>query len=50
MNIEEKAYNPKSVEEKILSFWQDSNLYSPEYKSNKGRLKTFTIILPPPKC
>ena len=50
MNIEEKAYNPKSVEEKILSFWQDSNLYSPEYKSNKGRLKTFTIILPPPNA
>jgi valyl-tRNA synthetase len=50
MNIEEKAYNPKSVEENILNFWQDNNLYSPEYKSNKNRKKTFSIILPPPNA
>jgi valyl-tRNA synthetase len=48
MNTEEKAYNPKIVENRILEFWKESNFFSPEYK--KERTNTFTIILPPPNA
>lgn len=50
MNIdyENKAYDFRFFEEKILKFWLSSNFYSPEYKKN--RKKTFCITLPPPNA
>ncbi|MCL4393107.1 valine--tRNA ligase [Patescibacteria group bacterium] len=48
MNFEDKAYNFKFFEEKILNFWLSNNFYSPEYKND--RKETFCITLPPPNA
>ena len=40
-----KVFEPKQVEKKWYSFWENNNLFSPKTSSNK---KTFSIMLPPP--
>ncbi|MEA4910764.1 Valine--tRNA ligase [bioreactor metagenome] len=57
-NLPEKflsAYNPKETEEKIYKEWGDSGYFNPDnlpgekiVKDEKGKEKTFSIILPPP--
>ncbi|MDO8424692.1 MAG: class I tRNA ligase family protein, partial [bacterium] len=39
----QKAYDPKTVEDKIYKLWEESGFFAP---SKTG--KPFTIVLPPP--
>ncbi|MDR1307381.1 MAG: valine--tRNA ligase [Treponema sp.] len=43
----EKAYDPKSFEDRIYALWKDSGAFKP---AGDGRVKgkTFTIVIPPP--
>lgn len=41
----EKTYNPKKVEKKWYSFWEENSYFSPNKDEN---LDTFTIVMPPP--
>ncbi|CAL4043292.1 Valine--tRNA ligase [Buchnera aphidicola (Anoecia corni)] len=38
-------YNPKSIEEKIYSFWEKNNFFKPNNDKSK---KSFCIMMPPP--
>ena len=40
-----KTYDPRSVEERLYRFWEESGFFRSEVDSSK---KPFTIILPPP--
>ncbi|GHT48532.1 valine--tRNA ligase [Spirochaetia bacterium] len=51
----EKAYEPKSFEDKIYAAWKDSGAFMPTQKcseresfKNKGSDKHFSIVIPPP--
>lgn len=41
----EKVYNPKQVEDKIYSFWEENGYFKPEVHPER---KSFTIMMPPP--
>ncbi|MCX7656842.1 MAG: class I tRNA ligase family protein, partial [Treponemataceae bacterium] len=41
----EKAYNPKSFEDRIYTLWKDSGSFQP--KDKKG-VKPFVVVIPPP--
>lgn len=43
----DKAYNPKSVEDRIYKFWEEKGYFKPEINP-KG--KPYCIILPPPNA
>ena len=40
-----KTYDPKSVEDKLYSFWNDSGFFHAEVNPDK---KPYTIVIPPP--
>ena len=40
-----KTYDPKAVEDKLYSFWNDSGFFHAEVNPDK---KPFTIVIPPP--
>ncbi len=40
-----KQYNPKEVEEKIYSFWEEDGYFKPKIEKDK---KPYTIVIPPP--
>ncbi|SOV19650.1 valine--tRNA ligase, putative [Plasmodium gaboni] len=48
------AYDPKEVESKWYSFWEENNYFKPkkelieENKKNEEHIKKFVIVLPPP--
>ena len=41
----EKAYNPKSVEEKIYKFWEEGGFFASKPDPKKGK---FVVMMPPP--
>ncbi|MDO8559279.1 MAG: valine--tRNA ligase [bacterium] len=47
-----KAYDPKTVEDKIYKLWEESGFFAPEAHQpradNPNKNKSFTIVLPPP--
>ncbi|GMO41179.1 MAG: hypothetical protein Ta2B_20950 [Termitinemataceae bacterium] len=47
----EKAYDPKSFEDKIYAAWKDSGAFKPKETSNDGEHSSsnyFSIVIPPP--
>ena len=40
-----KVYEPKKVEDKIYSFWEENGYFKPEISNSD---KSYTIIMPPP--
>ncbi|MEK7482156.1 MAG: valine--tRNA ligase [Patescibacteria group bacterium] len=54
MNIFDKPYSPKEVEEKIYKKWEDSRYFNPDSASRritgKDKKKSFSIIMPPPNA
>ena len=40
-----KTYDPKAVEDKLYSFWNDSGFFHAEVNPDK---KPYTIVIPPP--
>ena len=40
-----KTYDPKAVEDKLYSFWNDSGFFHAEVNPKK---KPYTIVIPPP--
>jgi len=44
--ILEKAYDPKSFEDKIYALWQESGAFQP--KAAEGGERPYTIVIPPP--
>ncbi|MDR2662386.1 MAG: class I tRNA ligase family protein, partial [Treponema sp.] len=46
----EKAYDPKSFEDRIYALWKDSGAFKPAGSREDGAVKkeTFTIVIPPP--
>ncbi|HEY9745997.1 MAG TPA: valine--tRNA ligase [Oculatellaceae cyanobacterium] len=41
-----KAYEPKEVESRIYSFWENNRLFKPE--ANLNAQKRFSLVIPPP--
>ena len=39
-------YNPNSLEEPIYKFWEEKNLFNPDYYEK--RQESFSIVIPPP--
>jgi len=38
-------YNPKLIEQKIYSFWEENNFFKPNNNKDK---KSFCVMMPPP--
>lgn len=45
MEILEKSYNPKKVEEKWYKIWEKRGYFEPSYDEKKPK---FSIVIPPP--
>ena len=45
MEILEKSYNPKKVEEKWYKIWEKKGYFEPSYNEKKSK---FSIVIPPP--
>ncbi len=45
LDLNEKHYNPNSIEQKIYQEWKDNKAFSPDPNSNKER---FSVAIPPP--
>ncbi|MBI5345935.1 MAG: valine--tRNA ligase [Chlamydiae bacterium] len=45
MSSDPKAYDPKTIEEKWYSFWENNNFFKPDEDSKKP---PFSIVIPPP--
>jgi len=43
----EKAYDPKTFEDRIYALWKDSGAFAPESASD-GNGKPFVVVIPPP--
>ena len=44
----EKAYNPKTFEDRIYTLWKNSGTFKPENAAGGSDKKPFVIVIPPP--
>ncbi|MDP1719119.1 MAG: valine--tRNA ligase [bacterium] len=43
-----KAYDPKATEDRIYKMWEEGGYFKPQVKSEKLKVKSYSIHLPPP--